>query len=280
MYIKISADSACDLSPELLETYRIHIFPLTITLGYSSGKDGIDIKREDIYRFVDGGGDLPATAAVSPADYEEKFAEWSKEYEAVIHVSLGSAISSCYQNARIAAADYPNVYVVDSCNLSSGYGHVVVEAALLSRTALIPEQIVGKLTALTPRVSTSFVMSRLDYMRKGGRCTTIEMLGANLLKLKPMIAVKNGKMAMEKKYRGSFDRCLKEYVAEQLQGREDLVRHRIFITHSGVSEGIVDMVREEIKKYADFEEIIETNAGCTISSHCGYGTLGILFITK
>lgn len=280
MRIKISADSACDLPAELVEKYAITVFPLTVSYAEVTGLDGVDVFPEDIYRHLNAGGALPNTAAVNPDRYAEAFSEWSKSYEAVIHVSLGSGFSSCHQNARIAASEFPNVYVVDSENLSTGYGHLVLEAAILSQSSMTPQELVGKLTALVPRISTSFVLGRLDYMKKGGRCSAVEVLGANLLKLRPMIEVRGGKMGMAKKYRGSMEKALKDYVADMLKDREDLVCHRIFITDSGVSPEIRSLVEEEVRKYASFEEIYHNPAGTTISSHCGDSCLGILFITK
>ena len=280
MYIKITADSSCDLSQALVDRYDIGIFPLSVALGGKSLLDGLEITPKDIYAHVDQGGDLPTTAAVNPSAYAERFAEYAKRYEAVIHVSLGSGFSSCYQNACIAAADFPNVFVVDSASLSTGHGQLVLEAALLASTSLTPQEIVGKLTALVPRVRISFVLGRLDYMKKGGRCSSVAALGANLLKLKPCIAVQSGKMGVVKKYRGSMEKCLREDVADQLSTQEKLVGNRIFITHSGVDAALVELVRGEIAKHASFQDVIETRAGCTVSSHCGPGCLGIIFIAK
>ena len=280
MYIKITADSSCDLSRKLVEEYDIGIVPLSVAVGSESRLDGLEITPDDIYAHVERGGDLPATSAVNPARYAEIFSEYAARYEAVIHISIGSGFSSCYQNACAAAADFPNVFVVDSCSLSTGQGQMVLEAAILARTSLTPQEIVGKLTALAPRVRISFVLGRLDYMKKGGRCSSVEVLGANLLKLKPAIAVKDGKMGVTKKYRGTMEKCLRDYIADQLKDREDLVGNRVFITHSGVDPSLVELARTEIAKYAAFQEVIETRAGCTVSSHCGPGTLGIIFIVK
>ena len=280
MYIKITADSSCDLSRKLVDEYDIGIVPLSVAVGSESRLDGMEITPDDIYAHVERGGDLPATAAVNPARYAEIFSEYAARYEAVIHISIGSGFSRCYQNACVAAADFPNVFVVDSCSLSTGQGQMVVEAANLARTSLTPQEIVGKLTALAPRVRISFVLGRLDYMKKGGRCSSVEVLGANLLKLKPAIAVKDGKMGVTKKYRGTMEKCLRDYIADQLKDREDLVGNRIFITHSGVDPSLVELARTEIARYAAFQEVIETRAGCTVSSHCGPGTLGIIFIVK
>ena len=280
MYIKITADSSCDLSQKLIDEYDIGIVPLAIAVGDESRLDGLEITPDDIYAHVAGGGNLPATSAVNPARYTEVFSKYAARYEAVIHISIGSGFSSCFQNACAAAVDFSNVYVVDSCNLSTGQGQMVLEAAILARTSLTPQEIVGKLTALAPRIRISFVLGRLDYMKKGGRCSSVEVLGANLLKLKPAIAVKDGKMGVIKKYRGAMEKCLRDYIADQLKGREDLVGNRVFITHSGIDPSLVELARTEVAKYAAFQEVIETRAGCTVSSHCGPGTLGIIFIVK
>lgn len=281
MAIRITADSACDLGPALIEQYNIGITPLPVTVGDKTGLDGVDILPDDLYAYVEQSGVLPTTAAVNPAQYMEFFQNQLDDYDAVIHVSLGSKISSSHQNARLAAAEFSNVYVVDSDNLSTGFGHVVLHAAELAQCSeLTPEEIVEKTKAIVPKVKAGFVLGRLDYMKKGGRCSSVAALGANLLKLKPSIAVKDGSMGVVKKYRGSMEKCLKEYVADQLRDRDDLVHDRIFITHSGVSQEIIDMVRQEVQNYAEFKEITVTRAGCTISSHCGPDCLGILFVTK
>lgn len=278
MSIKITADSTCDLSPELVQFYNVEIFPLSIIQDGEARKDGLEITPDDIFRHVDGGGALPTTAAVSVGDYQDRFAVLSAQYEAVIHINISADFSSCYQNACIAAEEFNNVYAVDSRNLSTGHGHVVIEAVLAARRGMGAEDLVEYLKELTKRVESSFIMDRLDYMVKGGRCSTVTMLGANLLRLKPCIEVRDGTMGVVRKYRGSFEKCLREYIKERLEGREDLVHDRIFITHSTASEETVRMVREEIAKYAQFTQVLETRVGCTVCSHCGPGTLGILFI--
>ena len=281
MVIRITADSACDLGPALLEQYNIGIVSLPVTVGDKTGLDGVDILPDDLYAYVEQSGVLPTTAAVNPAQYMDFFQQQLEDCDALIHVSLGAKISSSHQNARLAAAEFSNVYVLDSDNLSTGYGHVVLHAAELAQCSeLNPEEIVNKTKAMISKVNAGFVLGRLDYMKKGGRCSSVAALGANLLKLKPSIAVRDGAMGVVKKYRGSMEKCLKEYVADQLCDRQDLVLDRIFITHSGVSAEIVDMVRQEIQKYANFKEITETRAGCTISAHCGPDCLGILFVTQ
>lgn len=278
MSIKITSDSTCDLSPELLQRYDIDLIPLSIIKGGAPYKDGLEITPADIARHVDRGGDLPTTTAVSVGEYAERFAPLSARHEAVIHINIGSNFSSCYQNACIAAEDFDNVYVVDSQNLSTGQGHVVLEAALAAEAGMEAADIITYLHGLIPRVEASFIINRLDYLAKGGRCSTVAMLGANLLKLKPCIDVKEGNMEVTGKFRGSFAKCALEYVRARLKNRDDLELDRIFITHSSTDQEIVEAVRQEIAKYAPFQEILETRAGCTVFSHCGPNTLGILFL--
>jgi len=245
-----------------------------------SFRDGVDITPADIFAHVDAGGEICSTSAISFSDYCAVFSELSKTYDAVIHINISSEFSACFQNATLAAREFDNVYAVDSRNLSSGSGHVVIEAAKMSKSGMDPKEIVSRLENLTGRVEASFVIDKLDYLKKGGRCSALAALGANLLHLKPCIEVKDGAMHVGKKYKGTFDKALKKYVKERLEGRTDIVTERIFITHPACDPEIVQMVRETIPKYLEFDEIIETRAGCTVSSHCGPNTLGILFIRK
>lgn len=279
MNIKVTADSTCDLSKELLERYDITTIPLYIIKNGKDFKDGVDITPADIIAHVASGGDLCSTTAVNTADYLTLFSKYSADYDAVFHVTIGSEFSSCYQNACTAAAEFKNVYVIDSRNLSSGQGHVVMEAAIKGKTMDDPQALYDYLVGLSGRVEASFIMDRLDYMRKGGRCSAVALLGANLLQLKPCIEVVDGKMGVAKKYRGSFTKCLDAYVKDRLDNRNDIIYERIFITHPACDE-YVQHVRAEIAKYADFEEVDETHAGCTVTCHCGPGTLGVLFIRK
>ena len=280
MTYQIISDSTCDLSPEQLEQYHIRLMPLYVRLGDGDYRDGVDICPDDIYAHVAAGGDLAATAAVNLADYVQVFSEYSRKVDFVIHIDISSDFSCCYQNARLAAAEYDNVYVVDSRNLSTGHGLVVLEAARLAESGMEPKEIVRRLNELTARVRASFILDRLDYMKKGGRCSSVAVLGANLLRLRPCIEVKNGKMGVEKKYRGSFERCIRDYITDRLAGRNDLDLRRVFITHSGVSREVEQLAVETVRSLQPFEEICVTRAGCTVSSHCGPGTLGVLFIEK
>ena len=275
---KITADSTCDLSPELLEQYGLGLTPLYVQLGEKTYRDGVDIFPDDIYAHVANGGDLATTAAVNLADYVRLFSVLSRKYDFVIHICISSNFSCCYQNASLAAAEYPNVYIVDSRNLSTGHGLVVLEAERCAREGMAPQEIVSYLQVLTEQVDASFILSRLEYMKKGGRCSSVAVLGANLLRLRPAIEVTDGKMHVCKKYRGTFEACVKAYIADRLQGKENLNLRRVFITHSGVPEEIIETAKEAVRQYQNFEEICVTRAGCTVSSHCGPGTIGVLFL--
>ena len=280
MTYQIISDSTCDLSPEQIRKYNIKLMPLYVHLGDKDYRDGVDIHPDDIYAHVAAGGDLAATAAVNLADYVQVFSEYARRVDFVLHIDISSDFSCCYQNARLAAADYDNIYVVDSRNLSTGHGLVVLEAVRLAESGMPPEQIVEELNRLTARVRASFILDRLDYMKKGGRCSAVAMLGANLLRLRPCIQVKDGKMGVEKKYRGSFEKCVRDYITDRLAGRTDLDLRRVFITHSGVSPEIEALAVQTVRSLQPFEEVCVTRAGCTVSSHCGPGTLGVLFIEK
>ena len=279
MNIRITSDSTCDLNPDYLQAHRVEILPLYTMKGGETFRDGVDIHPQDIFDHVAAGGDLCSTAANNVSDYQEMFTRLLTECDAIIHIDISADFSSCYQNACVAASELQNVYVVDSRNLSSGHGHIVCEAVKMAEEGKrSPQEIVDKLNELTSRVEASFLIDRLDYMVKGGRCSMVAALGANLLHLKPCIEVIDGKMKVVKKYRGSYEKCILNYVRDRLQNRDGLVYERIFITHTPVEDGIVDKVRATIQECAPFTDIIETEAGCTVSCHCGPGTLGILFI--
>ena len=277
MNYKITSDSTCDLSPEQLAQYEITLLPLYVQLGDKTFRDGVDVFPDDIYAHVAAGGDLASTAAVNLADYVRAFSALSRRYDFIIHVCISQEFSCCYQNACLAAAEYENVYVVDSRNLSTGHGLVVLEAERCAREGMEPGKIVEHLREMTAQVDASFILSRLDYMKKGGRCSSVAVLGANLLKLRPCIEVKDGRMGICKKYRGTFEACVRAYIADRLSGQKNLSLRRVFITHSGVPEEIVEMAKQAVRQYQNFEEICVTRAGCTVSSHCGPGTIGVLF---
>lgn len=279
MKVKICADSTCDLSAELIEKYDIGIIPLYIEKDGKYCRDGIDIVPQDIYDYVGSGKGVCHTAAANVDDYTACFAEQLKDHDAVIYFNISSEMSSCYQNALVAAAEFENVYAIDSRNLSTGIGLLVLEAAERAAAGEDAAKIAEEMKEMTEKVEASFVIDTLFYLQKGGRCSALVALGANLLKLKPCIEVKNGAMGVGKKYRGKIENCFEQYVRERLAGRDDIRKHRVFVTHSGCSPETVARIKALVAEYG-FEEILETMAGCTVSNHCGPNTLGVLFIRK
>ena len=278
MKIKVTSDSTCDLSEGLCRQYDITLVPLTIVKNGEPFIDGVTITPSDIFAHVAAGGSLCSTSAPSVGAYQEVFARFAGEYDYVIHVNIGAEFSSSYQNACLAAQEFTNVRVIDSRNLSTGQGHIVLKACRLGAEYDDIDRLVAALEDYTHRVEASFLLDRLDYMVKGGRCSSVAALGANLLNLKPCIEVRNGKMSVVKKYRGKYARCLANYVRDRLNGRDTLERDLIFITHTPVSPECLSAVQEAVAQYGHFEQVVETEAGCTVSCHCGPGTLGVLFI--
>ncbi|MDR0249415.1 MAG: DegV family protein [Oscillospiraceae bacterium] len=278
--VKITADSTCDLSPELCRALGVTLAPLYITAGDRSFRDGVDISPADIFRHVDTHGTMCATSAVNIFDYEKLFGEHAPHCEAVIHICLGKDFSACYQNAKAAAESFANVHVVDSQSLSSGSGIIVYDAALMAKDGMPAAHILEKIERDTALVDCSFVIDRLDYLHKGGRCSGMEALGARLLHIKPSIEVSDGRMGVGKKYKGSFQKCLQQYVGDKLEDIDSVDTQRIFITHPMCPDDIVEAVKAAVTRRAAFGECIVSKAGCTISSHCGPLTLGIIFKRK
>ncbi len=281
MKVKIISDSTCDLSPELVQKYDIAIVPLYVLMGVSTRKDGLEVKPEDIYDFVSNTGKLPSTSAPNLGDFIDEFKKWRDEGYEIVHFNISSDFSSSYQNACTAAGDMDGVYVVDTRNLSTGSGLVVLRGAELAQQGKSAAEIKLECEKMVGKVEASFVVDSIDYLHKGGRCSSVAALGANLLKLKPLIEVIDGKMKAGKKYRGNIDKVIINYVTDKLRGRSDIDKKRIFITHTKCNPVVVQQVRGKINElYPGFEEILETTAGCTVTSHCGPGTLGILFVRK
>lgn len=279
--IKIISDSTSDLSPELQQKYGIEIVPLVVTLGEQSYSDGVDVFPDDLYAYYDRTKQLPKTAAVTPASFDSHFRPWVDAGYAVICFTIGSGFSASYTNAKIAAEAYSDVYIIDSRNLSTGIALQVIRAAELAEQGMEAADIVAEIEVMREKVRASFVVDTLEFLWKGGRCSSVARLGANVLHLKPGIDVVDGKMGVAKKYRGDLQSCLKKYVEAKLKDRDDIDLRRVFITHSGMSDaGNIEIVRQEILKYQPFEEILVTRAGATISTHCGLNTLGVLFTVK
>lgn len=278
--VKITADSTCDLSDAVLEKYGIELIPLYVTLGEKSYRDKFEVSPGDLYAYVKQTGRLPKTSAVTVRDYLDRFTPYKLAGRTVIHFTISSSMSACYQNAVCAAKELGNVFVVDSANLSTGIGLLAVRAAELAASGLDAERIVRDVNRLIPKVETSFVIDTLTYLHKGGRCSAVAALGANLLSLKPCIEVRNGAMVVGKKYRGSLEKCFVSYVTDRLRSRSDIDCRRIFVTHSQLPPHLAEIIVKQVGKLAPFGEIIETDTNCTVCTHCGPGTLGIIFLRK
>ena len=279
--VKICADSVCDLSVELKERYDISVIPLYVTKGDQSLRDGVEITQQEVFDFYRSTGKLCSTAALNVDDFFNFYREQLKDYDEMVMIVISSEFSSCYQNACIAAEDFGNVHVVDSRNLSTGEGLVAIEAAKLAQQGLSASEIAGKLRReVIPRIDASFFVANVEYLHKGGRCSSIAALGANLLKLRPCIDVIEGKMKVTKKYRGNMSKCIAEYVKDRISQAGDIENSLIFVT-STTNDMYAQIAVDEIKKNkSDFGEIAITHAGCTVACHCGEDTLGILFIRK
>ncbi len=278
--IKIISDSTADLPKELIEKYDIQVLPLCVTLGENTYKDGLEISASDIFKFYEEKKMLPKTSAVSVAEYTDVFSEWVEKGYDVIHFCISSTMSSCYQNACIAAVELGHVWAIDSANLSSGIGLQVVMAAELAQKGESAEVIAREINEAKTRVDASFILNQLEFLHKGGRCSGVAALGANLLKLKPCIEVCEGSMKVGKKYRGAYEKCALEYVRDRLENNDNIDTKRIFLTWTGVDEKLIKEIAKEIKKCKKFDEIIINEAGSTISGHCGPGTFGVLYFIK
>lgn len=281
MRIRISADSTCDLSKELLEKYDVAITPLYIRLGEKDLKDSIEVTRDDIFSYVERTKSIPKTAAVNVGDYVDFFTKVKEEgYDGIVHFTISADMSSCYQNACLAAGTFKNVYIVDSRTLSTGIGHLVLDACELRDEGKTAKEIFDILEERKQKLDVSFVLDTLRYLALGGRCNSLLAFGANILNIKPSIQVKEGKMGVDKKYRCSFERAVVRYINDKLADHDSLNLKRIFITDSGCSDEVRNAAEEAVLKNAPFAEVIHTRAGCTISSHCGPNCIGILFYRK
>lgn len=280
MTIRISSDSTCDLSPELIAQNQITITPLYVVFGEKALADGIDVTPDDVYAWTRAQKKPCSTAAVNVEDYLKVFGVLRRECDAVIHFTISSDMSSCYLNACTAAKEIGDVYVVDSRNLSTGIGHLVLDACEMAREGMAAEDIFRALEARKKLLDVSFVVDTLEYLRYGGRCSSLAAFGANLLHLRPSIQVTDGAMGVSRKYRGSLKKCLLDYIADKLANPETIDARRVFITDSGIDEEIRQAVEAEVLARVPFEKVYHTRAGCTISGHCGPGTLGILFYRK
>ncbi len=279
--IRVSADSTCDLSPALLEKYGIETLPLYAVLEDKAYKDGLEITPDDIYAKVKETGKIGSTAAINVDEYITFFTHMKESCHTLIHFVISSEMSSCCQNALIAAAEVGGVYVIDSRNLSTGIGLQVIRACELADKGMAAEVIVSYLREMAGRVDATFIPESLEYLKMGGRCSAATALSASLLRIKPCIQVRDGAMVVGKKYTGAMEPVLMKYVKDRLSDLEKVDLSRVFITHSGMTNPeLVDKVKEAVLSIAPFEDVQVTRAGCTVSMHCGPNTLGVLFCKK
>lgn len=280
MKIKITADSTADLSSELAEKFNIGIVPLIVNLGDDEYLDGKTINPDMIYEYVKNTKKLPKTSAVNSEQYREHFEKYFAEgYDAIIHFNISSEMSTTHNNAKMLCEEMKNLYVIDSQTLSTGTALLAMYASELAQTEKYSaEQIVEKVEKRKQTNQTSFIVDRLEYLYRGGRCNAVALLGANLLKIKPSIEVHNGKMGMGKKYMGNFSKCVIKYVKDTLEKNNNPDTTRIFITHTQIDDEIVNEIKNYLKENTKFKEILETTAGCTVTSHCGPHTIGILYL--
>jgi len=279
--IKIISDSTCDLSKELIEKYNIGILPLHIHLGEAEYQDGVTITPDEIYTWSDANNTTPKTSAASMGEAIDTFQPYLANGDEVICFSISSSMSANYKVMCLAAEDLEDegkVYVIDSANLSTGIGLLVIEAAIMAQEGKTAEEIVARIEELKPLVSASFVVDTLTYLHRGGRCSSVAALAGGVLQLHPKIAVENGAMDARKKYRGKMNMVIKSYVKDMEEDLKNAKKDRVFITHSGCRDDIINEIYSYIEALNLFDEILVTRAGSVISSHCGPGTLGVLFI--
>ena len=278
MAIRITSDSTCDLG-HLVKERNVGILPLKVHLDSRSYQDGVDITPQDIFSFVERTKILPKTSAPSIGDYEEFFSKQLEMADELLHFNISSKCSGSHNMALQAAESFGGkVRVIDSKALSSGQGLLVLKAADLRDAGKTLDEIEEEILELRNRVNTSFVPDRLDYLHKGGRCSGMKMLVANTLKIHPKIVMNDGQLVQGGKYRGQMQRCISQYVEDLKEAYPDYDKTRCFVTHSSAELELVEVAKAKVKEAFDFEEIIETVAGSIITSHCGKGTLGVLFV--
>ncbi|MDR7870911.1 MAG: DegV family protein [Tissierellaceae bacterium] len=279
--IILSADSTCDLNQELTEKYNVYKAPYTIVIGKEMFKDNVDVTPSDIYKAYSENKVLPKTTAINISEYYNYFKPWIDDGYEVIHITLGSVLTSSYNNCSLAAKELEGVYTIDSQNLSVGTGLLVMKAAEMIEEGLSAKEIVEELKIYREKIHMSFILNTLEFLHAGGRCSKISSLGANVLKIKPVINVDNssGSMSLGNKYRGALDKSIVKYIKDKISS-DNINTDRIFIVHSGIEDSYIELAKNTIKELMDFKHIHITTASCTISSHCGPNTLGIAFETK
>lgn len=280
--IIISADSTCDLPSELLKKYNIITTPLHIVLGEKTYEDLVNITPDEIYAHFEKTGQLPKTSAVNMQEYIDKFKPYVDDGYEVVHINIGGALSTSHQQCKLASKELDNVYPVDSCNLTTGTGLLALEAAEMAEKGLSGAEIAENIRKLTPKTHGSFIVDKLNYLHAGGRCSAVALLGSNLLKIKPCIEVDNsdGSMSVGKKYRGNLKKVLEQYVNDKMSSFNNISKKRVFITHAGIPQEMVNALYNLVKGKNYFNEVLIARASCTISSHCGPNTMGLIFMTE
>lgn len=278
MKVIISAESTIDMSKELCDQFGIRTVPYKFNMGDKEYVDG-EITNQDIFDFVAKNKSLPRTTALNRYEYEEYFKSLLKEGDAVVHLCLSSGFSSACSNAQAVAEQMDNVYVIDSKNLSTGIALLAIKASLFAKEGMDAKQIVEKVTALVPKVQASFVLDKLQYLAKGGRCSGMAAFSASLLSIKPSIIVKDGKMIVGKKYMGKLDNAVKKYCNDIMADCPNVDLDYAFVTYSSATPERVEIARNVLKEKG-FKNILETTANATVTSHCGPNTIGILFIKE
>jgi len=276
----ITCDSTCDMTKEQLEEYGVKTIPLYVRIQDDEYRDGVDITSDVMFEKISQCGQLPKTAAVSMQDYLDFWKPLKEEGYEIVHLTISSEMSVCFQNCRMAAEETGGVYAVDSHNLSTGIGLLVITAANLAREGKSGKEIYDILMEKREKLNVSFVLDTVDYLAKGGRCSAVTAFAAGLLRLRICIEVKDGKMDVCTKYRGKMSVVLADYVRDRLNENMDADLDYIYITDSGVSDEIRQKVKETVLEMRPFTNVLFSTAGCTVSSHCGPGTLGILFFEK
>lgn len=277
--IKIMGDSTCDLAPELVKQLDVEIFPLPVLINDQLHKDMVDVTPDDLYNHYQTTGKLAKTSAPSIADYVEFWQPWVDGGYEIIHFHISSDMSGTYNAARLAAEQIGHVHPVDTRELSSGIALLLMEACDLRDEGKSLDEILSTVLGRRSKVQASFLVDDIEYLHKGGRCSSIAAMGANLLKLHPRIDVIDGVMLSNKKYRGKTEKCFQTYADDLLKGRKNIKLDRICITHSGIDQSIIDLSVDAVKKYQPgVKKIIISRAGCSVSCHCGPNTLGILFM--
>ena len=279
MKVKICADSTVDLSPELLAKYNISVMPLHVSLGDNDYLDGVDIVPQDIYDYYAATKNLPKSGARSIEEYREFFEQTlSQGYDAIVHFTISAEMSASYNNARLAAQQFSDVYVVDSRQLSTGIGLLVLDACDMVAAGMDAKAIAERAVSRADAAQSSFIVDNLEFLYKGGRCSSLVYLGANLLQIKPCLEVKNGVIGVASKPMGRYRRCVAKYCENIKRNATNPDTKRCFVTHTKMDEGITEEVIQTVKSWGIFDEILETTAGCTVTTHCGANTIGILYI--